>query len=259
MQPEIILVLLAGVFKQSHVYFEDFCKYFEVYKNFSFYPIDLPKKKLFCEDPDPELGHVSLMDYVDITCDRITKISSEKPNAKIILVGHSLGGMICQLTAEKLGNKVHGMVLLCPCPSKEIRAFSFSGLLTFGELFFRYGFFWGKPVNRSFLATSFGLYNKMMSNDQKKKTYDKSAWESGQVLLEVTLQRPSVDQSKVMIPVFVVGGSEDRLIDKKVIRSMAKKYKGQFTVIPNASHDIFWGVSGRKAMEKIRDWISLNF
>lgn len=73
------------------------------------------------EQPDPRLGTVSLADYVDDLCQLIDELE-EKP----IAIGHSMGGLIVQMLAQK--NKLAGMVLCAPAPPSDIPALSWGVL-----------------------------------------------------------------------------------------------------------------------------------
>jgi non-heme chloroperoxidase len=252
----IVLVPVSGVFKQSGTYFYDAINFWSSL-GYSCFPFRFPRKdSFFFDEPDPKLGKVSLEDYAEELYCHIALISKSRPGAKIIPVGHSMGAMIIQMTAQHLGKKINGMVLLCPVPSREIKLFSLSGLLTFIELL-KYGDFRNKPVKRSFRATEFGLFNKNMPDDEKKKAYEESLWESGKVMYQVTRKRPYIDHAKINIPTYVIGGYADKLISREVIKDTRDKYHGTSDMF-DASHDILYGPIGIIVMQSICHWITDN-
>ena len=74
-------------------------------------------------DPDPALGCISLVDYVQDVEKEISNLG-----VRPILMGHSMGGLIAQLLATK--NVAKALVLLAPAPPAGLEIFNISSART---------------------------------------------------------------------------------------------------------------------------------
>ncbi|HOF42493.1 MAG TPA: alpha/beta hydrolase [Candidatus Moranbacteria bacterium] len=252
---QLSIIALPGIYKQAMYYFGGFIHRMNSLGYKTVVAFEYPHKSRYIDEkPDPQLGKIGIEDNVNALCRFMDKLRAGQPEAKFILIGHSMGSMVAQMTAAKLGDKVHGMILLCPVPSREIGLFSWDGLVSFAELL-KYGDFWNKPVKRSYWATKRVLYNENMSEGEKWIAYCKSVWESGRIILQVTLARPRIDESLIKIPTLVIGGGKDKLIKPHVAESVAKKYGAEISIIPEAAHDILFDETEDAVVETVHDWI----
>lgn len=250
----LFIIALPGIYKGTMDYFGSFLCSMSLlgYGTASF---EYPHKSSYIDEkPDPQLGRMKLEDNMEALCHFMGGLRAEYPDARFVLVGHSMGSMVAQMAAAKLGDKIHGMILMCPVPSREIKLFSWEGLVSFAELL-KYGDFWNKPVKRSYWATKRVLYNENMSEGEKWIAYCKSTWESGRIILQMTLARPRIDESLVRIPALVIGGGRDKLIKPHVTKSVAKKYDAVIHIIPEAAHDILFYETEDAVVETAHDWI----
>jgi pimeloyl-ACP methyl ester carboxylesterase len=261
---KIFLIVAGGVFKKSSLFFEALRIFLEKF-GIMVIAVDFPQKTKRGEKRDPRLGKVGIMGYVKEVLPVFNELYAEHPDAIFILGGHSMGAMIMQKFAEKLGNKIHGLILLSPVPSKEIALFSIWGLISFG--FLLPSILLNRPVWRPRWATDLALFNKRSDETYREKVYSESVLEDGAAMGEIIIpwKKLHVDTSKIKCPVLVICGDEDRLIypPKKVSKNISDSYaEGRYEIIPGASHDLFWGKPGITAMWAVHAgilWIHNRF
>ncbi len=183
------------------------------------------------EEPNPDLGTVSLIDYVD-DLEGLIKSLPEKP----IVMGHSMGGIIAQKLAER--GLADLLVLACPAPPNDIVALSWSPFKSFLPLFFK-AKFWKRPHKPSFenvVESSF----QMIPVEKRQQYYDQLVYESGRVAVEIGLpfldkkEATKVVSSKVTCPTLVFSAEHDRLTPVKLVEKIANKY-------PQADYHCFLG------------------
>jgi len=172
--------------------------------------------------PDPRLGTVSLLDYADDLEKQIRKLT-----APIILMGHSMGGLLAQILASR--DLAAAVVLLAPAAPYGTMGLTYSVIRSFWSILTTWKY-WRKPVRQTFKEASYSTLG-VLPTELKKEEYDKLGYESGRVVLEIGLwpldaaKASKVDESKVTCPVLVVAGVEDKITPASVIRKIANKYK----------------------------------
>lgn len=178
-------------------------------------------------DPSPSPEHASLIKGLSIT-DYVEDIASfvETLNAKPILVGHSLGGIIAQKLATcglasaivLLNGSVNWGVLPTTDQEREL-----------GKMFISAGAFWEETLLPDFeTMTRFGL-NKLDSAEQLR-VFDRLGPESGRVMFELFFwmfddnQTTRIDYDAVTCPVLVVSGTDDLAIPPSTSRLIAERH-----------------------------------
>ncbi|HOZ55853.1 MAG TPA: alpha/beta hydrolase [bacterium] len=251
----VILVELPGIFNRAssfysglfHIYFTD--------RNYECVPIDLPYRDVpFSKVPAMELGKITLQDDAFFLVGRINYIKGKYPNSKIVLVGHSRGGLLAQMVAAELGDGIDAMILLCPAPPSGISSLSFSGVLTFAGLM-KNGLSWrDTPIARTFEATCYGVLDDEMPKEEALAVHRGLVWESGQTFWQLVFDKPEVDDSKITCPILVIGGEKDRLISPSTAKKVADKYGADFALF-NTAHYPFYKYEGREAVHFIDCWL----
>jgi pimeloyl-ACP methyl ester carboxylesterase len=174
------------------------------------------------DEPDSRLGTVSLLDYADDLEKQIRKL-----DAPIILMGHSMGGLLSQILASR--NLAEAAVLLAPAAPYGTMGLTYSVIRSFLSTLTTWKF-WRKPVRQTFNEASYSTLG-VLPTDRKKEEFAKLGYESGRAVLETGLwpldsaQASKVDESKVTCPVLIIAGVEDKITPASVIRKIANKYK----------------------------------
>ena len=202
------------------------------------------------QPPHPNLGTTSLLDYAADLEDLILKLD-QKP----IIMGHSMGGLLAQvLGARGLARR---LVLLTPASPSGINALRFSVIKSFWSILTRWGF-WRESHRLSFEASVYSMLNLLPLEDQKA-IYERFVYESGRAATEIgfwffdSTGAAKVDEAKVVCPVLVVAGAEDRITPVSVVRKVANKYQTVST-FKEFKHHGHW-VIGEPGWEKIAGFI----
>ena len=204
------------------------------------------------ETPDPALGRVSLNDYVD-DMEELIKTLPEKP----IAVGHSMGGMIVQLLAQR--NLLAGMVLCAPAPPSDIPALSLGGIRSFLGLLTTWGF-WRKPHRPTYESMVYSSL-QLIPESERRGYYDKIVYDSGRAVVEIALpfldgnKTTRVDAEKVSCPGLVLAGQDDCLIPLKAIRRVSQKYGAEFQEYAGQTHWLVVEPGWEKAAQTIESWL----
>jgi non-heme chloroperoxidase len=185
------------------------------------------------DKPDPKLGTTSLLDYADDLQQEI-----EKLNQVPIIMGHSMGGLLAQI----LGSRGLAKVLVLLTPSSPRGASSLNPFLIaryiriFGSALKRPGF-WNKPFRLTFNESTYSAL-QLFPEEEQKKEYSKLVYESGKVLKELLFfgRATAVDESKLTVPVLVIGGKLDKMVPVQSARKIAKKYGDRCTYKEFADH-----------------------
>ncbi len=204
--------------------------------------------------PHGDLGTTSIKDYVDDLEKEIRQLG-----VKPIILGHSMGGLLAQLLAER--DLAKALVLLAPASPAGILALTPTVIKSFWSVMKQWQF-WQKPMRLGFDEAVYAMLH-LLPPEQQREAYNNFVYESGQAAFEIgywLLDRQHatrVDAAKVTCPMLVLAGQEDRITPLYVQRKIADKYKDLVTYreFPNHAH---WLV-GEKGWENIvgyaADWM----
>ncbi|MBU0546869.1 alpha/beta hydrolase [Patescibacteria group bacterium] len=206
------------------------------------------------DTPNPAIGTTSLLDYVSDLEKEIDKLD-EQP----ILIGHSMGGLLAQILAER--RSVKALILLSPASPYGVLDLKMSILRSLSP-FFRKFAFWKKPIKQDFKAISYSMLN-LCPDEEKIRIFDKLVFESGQALSEIGFwffdpkKAAKINGDKVNCPIMFIVGEEDRITPVSIVRKIAEKYKtvSDFKVFPNHAHWLIGEPGWEKITEYIYDWI----
>lgn len=206
--------------------------------------------------PDPALGRLSLNDYVD-DLEVLIRSLPEKP----IAVGHSMGGILVQLLAQR--NLLAGMVLCASAPPADIPALSLGGVRSFLGFLTTWGF-WRKPHRPSYESMVHSSL-QLIPESERAGYYDRIVYDSGRVVVEIALpfldsnNTTRVDAGRITCPGLVLAGQDDRLIPLTAIRKIAKKYDAELVELSGQTHWLVVEPGWQKAARSIEQWLLQNF
>jgi pimeloyl-ACP methyl ester carboxylesterase len=135
-----------------------------------------------------------------------------------VLVGHSLGGLVAQRLAE-LG-RARALVLLASAPPAVLTAQSVA-LPRFAPQMPR--IMAGRPFIVGAGACS-ALALNQVPPDQRPPIHAQLTHESGKVYRSLMLGTVRIRARNVRVPVFVAGGTEDRIVSPRLVRTTARHY-----------------------------------
>jgi pimeloyl-ACP methyl ester carboxylesterase len=204
--------------------------------------------------PDPRLGTTSLLDYAEDLEKQIRGL-----DAKPILMGHSMGGLLAQILGSR--GLAKALVLLTPASPAGITALTPSVVRSFLSTFM--GEFWKTPRKQTFGEAVYAMLALLPREDQRK-IYDKFVYESGRAASEIGFWQfdkrgaSKVDESKVNCPVLVIAGSRDKITPASVVHQVAKKYGSVSTYkeFPNHAHWIVGEPGWQEVAEFAAGWLN---
>lgn len=228
------IAFIHGMWGNSSVW-DSYCSYFEA----KGYNCRVPVLRFHDADsaskPRPELGQVSLLEYVDDLSEELHQEAS-----KSIIIGHSMGGLLAQMLAER--QLASALVLLSPAPIAGTLHLNLSAVWCFKNII-RVRGFWRKPMRLTYEDSLHALFSKMDPN-RRKELYSECVHESGKAIFEIGF--PFLDKRKaarvkvaqVRCPVLIIVGKEDRITPAVVVRRLARKYgeRATYRELDNHSH-----------------------
>ncbi len=179
-------------------------------------------------------------DYVD-TISTLIQSLDRKP----IIIGHSLGGLLAQLTAAR--HECEKLILLSSAAPAGINSWSWSVIRTLGHNLFKFPL-WKSLTNLNLSNIQYGLANEQSKEFQDELNTELTL-ESGRVSWQIAMwflykqPKTRVNACNINCPVLVIGGTKDKLTAIKVQKKIASKYQQMATLIEieNACH---WTLSG---------------
>ena len=200
--------------------------------------------------PVREFGRVSVMDYVTDVLDAARGMRERHPEAPLILVGHSMGGLVAQKAAESL--ELAGLVLLSAVPPRGIPLLSW-------PLIRRQMKHVGAILRlRAILvdpADAAVLFLNRVDPVEVASLIPRWTPASGRAGRDMTLGRVAVDPSRVRCPVVVIAGGGDVAIPPRIQRALARKYGATFRVYDGNAHFLIWEPGWDRIAADVGAWI----
>lgn len=200
-------------------------------------------------EPDADLaklGRTGLADYTNDLCALIEQIGDSP-----IVVGHSLGGLIAQMLAERA--RVRALVLLAPSPPWGMFCSTGLEFMSAQALYFE-GAFWRKAIApQRQIAAKTAL--EFVPDAERARVLDQLVPESGQAMFEVLhwmldLHRAShVNARAIAGPILCLAGAQDRINPPETVRRIARRYDGRARYEKLSGHG-HW-LTGEPGWEKI--------
>jgi pimeloyl-ACP methyl ester carboxylesterase len=205
--------------------------------------------------PPRELGLTSTLDYADDIEDLVRSLP-----APPVLVGHSMGGLVAQMVAQRV--PVAALVLVAPSapwgtlPTSPWEIMSAQGLYLAGQ-------FWNKPLRPDqWVAETHALDG--LPPGEREAVFARFVPESGLATFEILhwgmdMRRAThVDPRKIACPVLCVAGEYDRVNPPKTVASIARRYRerGEYFEVEKASHWLIGEPGWEKTARFVREWVA---
>lgn len=205
-------------------------------------------------EPPAALGRTSLRDYAADLDAQVGQLHSPP-----ILMGHSMGGMLAQLLAMR--RPTRALVLLATMPPQGINVLSSDSLRMFRTAFQSWGF-WRKPTRPTFADAEASMLGHL-GQSERKAVYDRLVHESGRVGCETGFwfldpyRAKWVDTLRIVCPVLVVAGADDRLHPPATMKWVARKYEPRSTYLefPGHGHWLVGEPGWQEVASSIGDWL----
>lgn len=172
---------------------------------------------------------------------------------KIILVGHSMGGLIVQKMAGTKPDLVEGVVLVASAPPKGISAMSWGVARAMAKHWFSLAF--NLPLKIDKKSAFELLFNWLGGEKRKEQFFEKLVPESSMVAKQLAFSKIPVDEKKVICKVLIVAGLYDRLLPNRIQVSIGNKYDGSYYLSTLTGHMPILERSSEETIKDIYRWI----
>ncbi|MFV8836011.1 alpha/beta hydrolase [Aquisalimonas sp. APHAB1-3] len=177
----------------------------------------------------PDLGRISLQDYVDEVRGVIDELG------EVILVGHSMGGAIAQVLAQEMPLKAAVFAASAPVAGVKFRNppmnlwFALHGLKSIPAMLRK------KPIKPGFRVASKSVFNQC-DPEQHRELWQRLTPESARVAVEVLKGEIAADLSRVTCPLLTVVGTEDGTTVPEMAREIADYHGTEYLEFPGHGH-----------------------
>ncbi len=206
------------------------------------------------ENPPANLADLGIADYIAAAAAEAQRLTA-RDGAKPAVIGHSMGGLISQVLAER--GDVSKAVFLTPAQPKDCAEIGLPVLWTFFNIILQQN----RKKSYKVWKTGFkwGVLNRV-PEERHDAIYAGALYDSGKVYGELS-DGITIDESKVMIPTLTIAGGQDRATLPKGVRKVAAKYArspvpGEFRDYPGHAHWIVDEPGTDKVVAEIAAWLA---
>lgn len=167
-----------------------------------------------------------------------------------IVIGHSLGGLIALMLAER--NQVRAAVLVSSAPARGITVLSPQLLVRMTR------YLPAMLLSRPFLPTGAdfdALVFNRVPEGERAALRSRMVADSGQAAREVAFGSVAVEPRAIRAPMLIVGSEHDEFIPVNVARRMSKAYGSQLHVAMGHGHFLFAEPNWENQVKVMLDWI----
>jgi non-heme chloroperoxidase len=195
-------------------------------------------------DPGVEVGRVRVRDYVADVAGCVAELGD------VVLIGHSMGGLIAQKVAELA--PLRAAVFLMSAPPRGITALRWPVL----SRLVRYA----GPLlaSRPFVPTradADALLFTLLAPDVRRDAYARLVPESGRAAREIALGLVGVDARRLRCPTLVVGAARDAISPPAVQRRIAAKYRSEYRELPAHAHMAMLEDGWEALADELASWL----
>jgi pimeloyl-ACP methyl ester carboxylesterase len=164
--------------------------------------------------PVADIGRVPFADYVDDVASVVRRLGD------VVVVGHSMGGLIAQALAATLDPVA--VIAVTPAPPRGIWPLRSRALLL-ATLRYAPALVRSRPLMPSRrVMTRLALAE--LAADTREAVYRRLVPESSRLARDIAVRGVTVDASSVRCPVLVVAAEHDRITPPSVVRRVARRY-----------------------------------
>jgi non-heme chloroperoxidase len=176
--------------------------------------------------PVTDMGRVALADYVDDAASVARRLGD------VVVVGHSMGGLVAQALAATL--RPVAAVAVTPAAPRGIWALRSAGLVL-ATLRYAPALVRSRPLMPSRRVMSRLAFGGLPT-DERDAVYRRLVPESARQARDIALRGFPVDASAVRCPMLVVAATADRITPPAVARCVARRYGATLYEYPGFGH-----------------------
>jgi pimeloyl-ACP methyl ester carboxylesterase len=203
-------------------------------------------------DREEGLAQITLEDYLD----DVDKVLQRLNLRRVVLIGHSLGGLIAQKASENRPS-VAALVTLCSAPPLGI-AMALHDDAPYAGMIIKT--LWGL-MNMKPVKTTFSLAEKTLLNniepERRKDVFDLFVAESLVVGYQVAQGYP-VNPGRIACPKLVVGCGRDRVAPPEQQKALAAFLGADYREYPHLAHLPMLETDWKTVASDIASWLIKN-
>jgi pimeloyl-ACP methyl ester carboxylesterase len=201
--------------------------------------------------PVPDYGRTSLRDYATDVADAAAFIASRHDGAVPALLGHSMGGLIAQIAAERgVGS---ALVMMSSAPPRGIILFNPS--LVFQQLKYLPALFGSRPflvAEEEQMEITFNVTPR----EDALRFVKRLVPESGRAAKEITFGLIAVDAAKIRVPRLSTGGVQDAFVPASIARKLATKYGCECRLYDAHGHNMMGEPGWERPASELLEWVA---
>lgn len=193
---------------------------------------------------------VSISEYRDAV---LAGLAGKK---RLVLIGHSLGGILAAQAASELHDIVKALIMIAPSPPKRVEIPTSCGnLCIFGPAAY-------KISKEELFKPPFCAFRKFIA-PAIPKIFHESAYqaltpESSSLIKEIAFSADTTEVGKIFCPSLALIGSNDSLIPPANAQKTAEFLGSDLHIIPEADHLLPAGMQREIAAKLIINWLRIK-
>ncbi|MFH1188817.1 MAG: alpha/beta hydrolase [bacterium] len=226
---ELTIVMIPGMYSTDLT--NEWGRYIELFseKGIACHPLRLKyHRDSSIEKPHPQLGTVSVRDYVDDLERQIQALGLER---NVMIIGHSMGGLLGQILLSRDKKNLYvGGVFLAPAPAAGVFTLYPSVVLKhFVHVILQWGF-WRKTIRQPKSEIQLNREQNQTGIEYNAAVDARRGWESGRAIFEIGLnfldfrKATYVDMCNVNVPLLFICGTKDDNVLSRIVYNTFNKY-----------------------------------
>jgi pimeloyl-ACP methyl ester carboxylesterase len=195
--------------------------------------------------PVPDLGRVSVLDYVEDVHDCLRVLR------EAVVIGHSMGGLVAQKAAE--GGRVRAAVFATSAAPKGIRVVTWPVLSRMPR--YAVSIIASRPFTIG-PEDAAALLGNRMTPEQQAWAYPQLVPESGRAAREMAMGGVAVDPAGIRCPTLVVGAEHDRITPASVERKIAARYGSEYIEAAGHAHMLMLEEGWERPFGEVLTWLA---
>ncbi len=191
----------------------------------------------------------SLADYADDVGSVLAQLGP-----RVILVGHSMGGMVVQKCLER--QPAAAAILMASVPPRGLVGPNLAMILRDPALWIGLGVAQvGGSTFGSLHMVRRALFATAVSDRTVERVVGQSQMESQRVVFDLSgWDLPDVERVR-QTPILVLGAADDALVAEEHVRATAKAYAAKCEVFPNMAHAMMLELTWERVAHSMLAWI----
>ena len=195
----------------------------------------------------------SMRDYARF----VVELAAQRPEPPILL-GHSMGGLVCELAATRI--PVRALVLLAPSPPWG-QPVSTVAEISAAFMLYNRGPYWLETISPDY-PTMRAMSFDRLSENESRRLYERTVPESGRALFEIVnwwldpCLATFVPPNGIGAPALALAGGRDKVHSPSTVEANAGRIGAKLQAFPQMSHWMIGEPGWEEVAETALDWLA---